>query len=183
MAKLVRKYFRTHNYSHITLNDQVWPLDSPSTLHPSPALLHAPILIRKTVNRLSGMLEEFLKCGLVGWNRGQEWLTSEVGRAGGGRLQRFLTLWAPLTYFNDGRRGRGGLTEVQIFHLKKSQLRNLSTQKIPTFFSIPKKIPQYFCIQGFWQGAAKNGELCGTMKVNCVAKKTNCVANCAAFNS
>ena len=25
--------------------------------------------------------------------------------------------------------------------------------------------------QGFWQGAAKNWELCGTMKVNCAAKK------------
>ena len=26
----------------------------------------------------------------------------------------------------------------------------------------------------------KNGELCGTMKGNCAAKETNCVANCAA---
>ena len=36
--------------------------------------------------------------------------------------------------------------------------------------------------QGFWQGAAKNGKLCGIMKVNCVAKSTNCAANCAAVN-
>ena len=35
---------------------------------------------------------------------------------------------------------------------------------------------------GILTGAAKNGELCGTMKVNCAAKKTNCVANCAAVN-
>ena len=37
--------------------------------------------------------------------------------------------------------------------------------------------------QGFGQGAAKNGELCGTMKLNCAAKKTNCVTNCAVVNS
>ena len=37
--------------------------------------------------------------------------------------------------------------------------------------------------QGFRQGAAKNGDLCGTMKVNCAAKNTNCVANCAVVNS
>ena len=30
--------------------------------------------------------------------------------------------------------------------------------------------------QGFWQSVAKNGELCGTVKVNCAA-------NCAAANS
>ena len=30
---------------------------------------------------------------------------------------------------------------------------------------------------------AKNGELCGTIKVNCVAKKTNYAANYAAVNS
>ena len=37
--------------------------------------------------------------------------------------------------------------------------------------------------QGFWQDAAKNRELCGTVKVNCAAKTTNCAANCAAVNS
>ena len=37
--------------------------------------------------------------------------------------------------------------------------------------------------QGFWQGAAKNGELCSTIKVNCAAKKTIYAANCAAVNS
>ena len=34
----------------------------------------------------------------------------------------------------------------------------------------------YIALQGFRQDAAKNGELCGTMKVNCAA-------NCAAVNS
>ena len=54
---------------------------------------------------------------------------------------------APLTYFNDGG---GGPTEVHILYPKKSQLQDLSTQKIPTFFSIPKKIPQCFCIGKFY---------------------------------
>ena len=53
-----------------------------------------------------------------------------------------------ISYFNDG--GGGGLTEVHILYPKKSQLQNFSTQKIPTFFSIPKKIPQCFCISKFY---------------------------------
>ena len=45
----------------------------------------------------------------------------------------------------------GGPTEVHILYPKKSQLQNLSTQKkIPTFFSIPRKIPQCFCISKFY---------------------------------
>ena len=35
--------------------------------------------------------------------------------------------------------GGGSPTEVHILYPKKSQLQNLSTQKITTFFSIPKK--------------------------------------------
>ena len=35
---------------------------------------------------------------------------------------------------------------------------------------------------GLLTGCGQNGELCGTMKVNCAAKNTNCVANCAAVN-
>ena len=37
-----------------------------------------------------------------------------------------------------------GLTEVHILYPKKSQLKNLSTQKNHYFFSIPKKIPWSF---------------------------------------
>ena len=57
---------------------------------------------------------------------------------------------APLTNFNDGRGGGGGSgwvdggggpTEVHILFPEKSQLQNLSTQKITTFLSIPQKIP------------------------------------------
>ena len=61
---------------------------------------------------------------------------------------QFWHKWYPqgLTYFNDG----GGPTEVHILYPKKSQLQDLSTQKIPTFFSIPKKIPQCFCISKFY---------------------------------
>ena len=44
----------------------------------------------------------------------------------------------------------GGPTEVHILYPKKSQLQNLSTQKNPYFFSIPKKIPQCFCISKFY---------------------------------
>ena len=44
---------------------------------------------------------------------------------------------APLTNFNRWG-GGGGATEVHILYPKKSQPQNLSTQKIPTFFSIPK---------------------------------------------
>ena len=42
---------------------------------------------------------------------------------------------APLTYFNDG-----GVRQRFIFY----------TQKNPYFFSIPKKIPQCFCISKFY---------------------------------
>ena len=44
----------------------------------------------------------------------------------------------------------GGSTEVHILYPKKSQLQNLSTQKNSFFFSIPKKIPQCFCISKFY---------------------------------
>ena len=37
--------------------------------------------------------------------------------------------------------GGGGLTEVHILYPKRSQLQNLSTQKIHYFFSIPPKNP------------------------------------------
>ena len=37
--------------------------------------------------------------------------------------------------------GGGNPTEVHNLHPKKSQLQNLSTQKITDFFSITKKIP------------------------------------------
>ena len=57
-------------------------------------------------------------------------------------LQYFLFLYhlelinqnlgGPLTNFNDwGGREGGGPTEVHILYSKKSQLQNLSTQKIP----------------------------------------------------
>ena len=46
--------------------------------------------------------------------------------------------------------GWGGPTEVHVLYQKKSQLQNLSTKKNPTFFSIPKKIPQCFCIRKFY---------------------------------
>ena len=49
-----------------------------------------------------------------------------------------------------GGGGVGGPTEVHILYSKKSQLQNLSTQKNPYFFSIPKKIPQCFCISKFY---------------------------------
>ena len=47
---------------------------------------------------------------------------------------------APLTYFNDGGSDRGSY-----FTPKK-----IPTSKIPTFFSITKKIPQCFCINKFY---------------------------------
>ena len=36
---------------------------------------------------------------------------------------------------------------------------------------------------GILTGCSQKWELCGTIKVNCAAKKTNCAANCAAINS
>ena len=58
---------------------------------------------------------------------------------------------APLTNFNDG--GGGGPTEVHILYPKKSQLQNLSTQKILAYpkkslgpFSQPQKIPLFFFV-------------------------------------
>ena len=45
----------------------------------------------------------------------------------------------PIRYLMMGQ--GGGSTEVHILYPKKSQLQNLSTQKNPYIFSIPKKIP------------------------------------------
>ena len=45
----------------------------------------------------------------------------------------------------------GAPTEVHILYPKNPNFRIiLSTQKVPTFFSIPKKIPQCFCISKFY---------------------------------
>ena len=53
---------------------------------------------------------------------------------------------APLTYFNDG-----GVRQRFIFYAQKNpNFRICLPQKIPTFFSIPKKIPQCFCISKFY---------------------------------
>ena len=53
---------------------------------------------------------------------------------------------APLTYFNDG-----GVQQRFIFYTPKNpNFRICLPQKIPTFFSIPKKIPQCFCISKFY---------------------------------
>ena len=71
------------------------------------------------------------------------------------QLHSGKTPGVPHTYFNDGGGvGGWGLTEVHILYPKKSQLQNLSTQKIPTFFSIPKKILQYFCISKFYYSSS-----------------------------
>ena len=53
---------------------------------------------------------------------------------------------APLTYFNDG-----GFRQRFIFYTQKNpNFRICLPTKIPTFFSIPKKIPQCFCISKFY---------------------------------
>ena len=54
---------------------------------------------------------------------------------------------APLTYFNDG----GGIRQRFIFYTPKNpNFRICLSKKIPNFFSIPKKIPQCFCISKFY---------------------------------
>ena len=54
---------------------------------------------------------------------------------------------APLTYFNDG----GGVRQRFIFYTPKNpNFRICLPKKISTFFSIPKKIPQCFCIRKFY---------------------------------
>ena len=53
---------------------------------------------------------------------------------------------APLTYFNDG-----GVRKRFIFYTQKTpNFKICLSQKISTFFSIPKKIPQCFCISKFY---------------------------------
>ena len=53
---------------------------------------------------------------------------------------------APLTYFNDG-----GVRKRFIFYTQKTpNFKICLPQKISTFFSIPKKIPQCFCISKFY---------------------------------
>ena len=53
---------------------------------------------------------------------------------------------APLTYFNDG-----GVRQRFIFYTPKNpNFRICLPKKIPTFFSIPQKIPQCFCISKFY---------------------------------
>ena len=53
---------------------------------------------------------------------------------------------APLTYFNDG-----GVRRRFIFYTQKHpNFRICLPKTIPTFFSIPKKIPQCFCISKFY---------------------------------
>ena len=52
----------------------------------------------------------------------------------------------PLTYFNDG-----GVQQRFIFYTPKNpNFRICLPKKIPTFFSIPQKIPQCFCISKFY---------------------------------
>ena len=53
---------------------------------------------------------------------------------------------APLTYLNDG----GVRQRVTFYTQKNTNFRICLPQKIPTFFSIPKKIPQCFCISKFY---------------------------------
>ena len=62
--------------------------------------------------------------------------------------RRHRTPGAPLTYFNDGV--GGGPTEVHILYPKNPNFRICLPKKNPTFFSIPKKIPQCFCISKFY---------------------------------
>ena len=53
---------------------------------------------------------------------------------------------APLTYFNDG--GGGGVRQRFIFYTQKNpKFRICLPKKIPSLFSIPKKIPQCFLHQ------------------------------------
>ena len=53
---------------------------------------------------------------------------------------------APLTYFNDG-----GVRQRFIFYTPKNpNFRICLPKKIPTFFSIPQKLPQCFCISKFY---------------------------------
>ena len=53
---------------------------------------------------------------------------------------------APLTYFNDG-----GVRQRVIFYTPKNpNFRICLPKTIPTFFSIPQKIPQCFCISKFY---------------------------------
>ena len=53
---------------------------------------------------------------------------------------------APLTYFNDG-----GVRQRFIFYTQKNPNFSICLpKKIPTFFSIPKKTPQCFCISKFY---------------------------------
>ena len=57
-----------------------------------------------------------------------------------------MTPGAPLTYFNDG-----GVRQRFIFYTPKNpNFRICLPKKIPTFFSIPQKIPQCFCISKFY---------------------------------
>ena len=57
-----------------------------------------------------------------------------------------MTPGAPLTYFNDR-----GVRQRFIFYTPKNpNFRICLPKKIPTFFSIPQKIPQCFCICKFY---------------------------------
>ena len=57
-----------------------------------------------------------------------------------------MTPGAPLTYFNDG-----GVRQRFIFYTSKNpNFRICRPKKIPTFFSIPQKLPQCFCISKFY---------------------------------
>ena len=59
-----------------------------------------------------------------------------------------------------GGRGGGGPTEVHILSPKNPNSRVCLPKRIPTFFSIPQKIPQCFCISKFCYSSSGKAKTC-----------------------